>query len=114
MGHREDRDSECTNGINAHCGGRACGAFMSGSGTALGSVETLLSRDRPQLALPLNVHQLDRHRGPTRDSLHVAIFEFIEIFYNRQRRHSHPGNPSTAEYERTWHEQRSQAQVTSP
>ena len=57
---------------------------------------------------------LDRHHWPTRDSLRVAIFEFIEVFYNRQRRHSYLGTLSPAEYERRWHGRRAQAQVTSP
>jgi putative transposase len=62
----------------------------------------------------LQTELLDRHHWPTRDSLRVAIFEFIEVFYNRQRRHSHLGHLSPTEYERRWHEQRAQAQVTSP
>jgi putative transposase len=31
---------------------------------------------------------LDRHLWPTRAGLRTAIFDFIEIFYHRQRRHS--------------------------
>lgn len=62
----------------------------------------------------LQTELLDRHHWPTRDSLRVAIFEFIEVFYNRQRRHSHLGNLSPAEYERRWIEQQAQAQITSP
>jgi putative transposase len=62
----------------------------------------------------LQTELLDRSDWPTRDALRTAIFEFIEIFYNRQRRHSHLGNLSPVEYERRWHEQQQQAQVTSP
>jgi transposase InsO family protein len=62
----------------------------------------------------LQTELLDRHDWPTRDALRMAIFEFIEVFYNRQRRHSHLGNLSPVEFERRWHEQQQQAQVTSP
>jgi transposase InsO family protein len=35
--------------------------------------------------------------------LESAIFEYIEAFYNRQRRHSAPGRLSPAEFERRWY-----------
>jgi putative transposase len=62
----------------------------------------------------LQTELLDRHHWPTRDGLRLAIFEFIEVFYNRQRRHSHLGNLSPTEYERRWYQQQRQASVTSP
>jgi transposase InsO family protein len=37
---------------------------------------------------------------PTRAMAQRAIFEFIEVFYNRVRRHSSLGSLSPAEYER--------------
>ena len=37
---------------------------------------------------------------PTRDDLKSAIFEYIEIFYNRRRRHSALDYPSPYEHER--------------
>jgi putative transposase len=36
----------------------------------------------------LQTELLDRHRWDTRTQLAQAIFEFIEVFYNQQRRHS--------------------------
>src|SRR5215212_4128264 len=36
----------------------------------------------------LECELLDRYRWPTRSGLRTAIFDFIEVFYNRQRRHS--------------------------
>jgi transposase InsO family protein len=36
-----------------------------------------------------------------RDPLSFALFEYIEAFYNRQRRHSTLGMVSPAEYEQT-------------
>jgi putative transposase len=53
----------------------------------------------------LQTELLDRSDWPTRDGLRTAIFEFIEVFYNRQRRHSHLGNVSPVEFEGRWHEQ---------
>jgi putative transposase len=43
---------------------------------------------------------LDRRRWRTRIELANAIFEYLEIFYNRQRRHSSLGMLSPVEYER--------------
>jgi putative transposase len=40
-----------------------------------------------------------RHGWPTRASARTAIFEYIEGFYNRERRHSTLGNLSPADYE---------------
>jgi hypothetical protein len=37
---------------------------------------------------------LDRYPWPSRDALRMAIFELIEVFSNRRRRHSHHGNLS--------------------
>ena len=36
----------------------------------------------------------------TRDQARVAIFEYLEVFYNRARRHSSLGYLSPVEYER--------------
>jgi transposase InsO family protein len=36
----------------------------------------------------LQTELLDRHRWATRAQLAQAIFEWIEVFYNQQRRHS--------------------------
>jgi putative transposase len=36
----------------------------------------------------LQTELLDRQSWPTRDSLRLAIFDYLEVFYNRQRRHS--------------------------
>ena len=40
-----------------------------------------------------------RYPWPTRARARQAIFEFIEVFYNRQRLHSSLGYLSPAEYE---------------
>jgi putative transposase len=45
---------------------------------------------------------VDRRRFATRAEARSAIFEFIEVFYNRQRRHSTIGMVSPAEFERDY------------
>lgn len=47
----------------------------------------------------LQTELLDRYHWPTRQSLRSAMFEFIHVFYNRQRRHSTLGYLSPAEFE---------------
>ena len=47
----------------------------------------------------LKLDLLYRHSWPTRAAARSAIFEYIEAFYNRQRRHSTLGNLSPADYE---------------
>jgi putative transposase len=43
---------------------------------------------------------LDRRRWTTRIELANAIFEYLEIFHNRQRRHSALGWPTPVEFEK--------------
>jgi putative transposase len=47
----------------------------------------------------MQVELLDRKRWNTRLDLANAIFEYLEIFHNRQRRHSSLGMLSPIEYE---------------
>jgi len=42
---------------------------------------------------------VNRHRFPTRGAARAAVFEFIEVFYNRRRLHSSLGYMSPAEFE---------------
>ena len=42
---------------------------------------------------------VDRQPWPTRAVARLAIFEYLEVFYNRQRRHSTLGYISPAAYE---------------
>jgi putative transposase len=44
---------------------------------------------------------VNRRTWPSRLELQSAVFEYIEAFYNRQRRHSTLGTVSPAEYEQT-------------
>jgi putative transposase len=45
------------------------------------------------------VELLDTRRRKTRVELANAIFEYIEIFHNRRRRHSAPGMRAPSRYE---------------
>lgn len=47
----------------------------------------------------MQIELLNRRRWKTRVELANAIFEYIEIFYNRQRRHSSLGYVAPIEYE---------------
>jgi len=47
----------------------------------------------------LKAELVDRQRFPTREAARVAIFEYIEGFYNRNRRHSSLGYASPIDYE---------------
>jgi putative transposase len=47
----------------------------------------------------LECELLDRQAWPTRAGLRTAVFDFIEVFYNRQRRHSTLGYATPASYE---------------
>ena len=49
----------------------------------------------------LKAELVDPHRFPTREAARVAIFEYVEGFYNRTRRHSSSGYTSPINYEAT-------------
>ena len=43
--------------------------------------------------------EIGASRYPTRQAARASVFEFIELFYNRERRHSSLGYLNPAEYE---------------
>jgi putative transposase len=47
----------------------------------------------------LECELLDRSHWPTRQALRTAVFDFIEVFYNRQRRHSTLDYRTPVDYE---------------
>jgi transposase InsO family protein len=59
----------------------------------------------------MQVELLDRHRWKTRIELANAVFEYFEVFHNRQRRHSSLGMLTPIQFENAspWHEQSSNA-----
>ncbi len=48
----------------------------------------------------LKQEMVNRHRFATREVARQEVFEYIEVWYNRQRRHSSLGYVSPAEFER--------------
>jgi putative transposase len=51
------------------------------------------------LVATLKTELLYRNAWPTRQAVRIAIFEYIEVFYNTRRRHSALGHISPAEFE---------------
>ncbi|GAA2855320.1 transposase InsO family protein [Nonomuraea rubra] len=49
----------------------------------------------------MQVELLDRRRWNTRIELANANFEYLEIWHNRQRRHSSLGMPTPIQFENT-------------
>lgn len=47
----------------------------------------------------LKPERVNRVRYTTRDEARADIFEYIEIFYNRKRRHGYVGNISPVDFE---------------
>lgn len=50
----------------------------------------------------LETELIDRHSWRTRAEARLAVFDFIEAFYNPVRRHSFIGQLAPAEYERRY------------
>ena len=57
----------------------------------------------------LKTELIYRRPWSTRREARTAISEYIEVFYNRIRRHSYLANRSTAEYERLAEEEMARA-----
>ena len=53
----------------------------------------------------MQIEMLNRKKWKTRIELANAMFDYIEIFYNRQRRHSGIGYRTPIEYELTYENQ---------
>jgi len=49
----------------------------------------------------LKTELIYRERFTTREEAKVKIFEYIEVFYNRERRHSTLGYQNPVDFERT-------------
>ena len=53
----------------------------------------------------LKKEQVHHQRYASRAAARIAIFEYIEVFYNKIRRHSKINNPSPADFEQPWREE---------
>ncbi len=72
--------------------------------TSVTNVVSSIRRDDPVPLVAFHIVSamlIDRHSWPTRARARQAIFEFIEVFYNRQRLHSSLGYLTPLEYEAT-------------
>jgi putative transposase len=56
---------------------------------------------------------IHRRAWPTKAELRGEVFEYIEVFYNRRRRHARLGQLSPSEYERITHEQHQPATMAA-
>ena len=75
-------------------------ALDSGLLTSMGSVGDCYDNSMMESFWSrMQVELLDRKRWNTRVELATAIFEYIEIFHNRQRRHSSLGMLTPIEFE---------------
>jgi putative transposase len=93
--HHSDRGSQYASGkfrdlLKDH--GITCSMSAAGNCYDNASMESFWGSVKQEL-----VHQ---RRFNTREEARAAIFEYIEIFYNRQRRHSSLGYVSPEEFER--------------
>ncbi len=48
---------------------------------------------------------INRRSWPSKAELRTEVFDYIEVFYNQQRRHSSLGFLSPLAFERQWHHQ---------
>ncbi len=76
------------------------GAGMKGSMGSIGDARDNAVAE--SFFATLQTELLDRYAWQTRQQLQTAFFDYVEVFYNRQRRHSTLGYLSPAEYERRW------------
>ena len=53
----------------------------------------------------LECELLDRVRFQTREEARLALFEWLETWYNRRRRHSSLGMLAPLEFERRWQQE---------
>lgn len=75
----------------------------AGISTSMGTVgDALDNAVAESFFATLRTELLDRRHWPTKQALRSAIFEYIEGFYNRRRRHSTLGYLSPMEFERSW------------
>ena len=47
----------------------------------------------------LKTEWVNHHRYPTREQAKASVFEYIEIFYNRKRRHSYVNQLAPLQFE---------------
>ena len=92
--HHSDRGSQYT---SVEFGGRLKEAeLLPSMGSAADAYDNALAES---FISTLKRELLHRHSWPSKESVRVGIFEYIECFYNPRRRHSSLGQMSPVEYE---------------
>ena len=107
--HHSDKGSQYTSWAFGHrC--RAAGIRPS-TGTAGDALDNAMCES---FFATLECELIDRHRFATKAEAQIAVFRFIEGFYNPSRRHSSIGYLSPAEFEATHQSDRAQAATPKP
>ena len=97
--HHSDRGSQYT----SFAFGRRC--RDAGIAPSMGSVgDAFDNAVAESFFATLECELIDRESSRNRTEARMAVFDFIEGFYNPRRRHSSCGQLSPAEYERRWAE----------
>ena len=92
--HHSDRGSQYA---SVEFGGRLKEAgLLPSMGSVADAYDNALAES---FVATLKSELLHRHSWPTKERLRIAIFEYVEGFYNRKRRHSALDYLSPAEYE---------------
>ena len=92
--HHSDRGSQYT---SVEFGGRLKEAeLLPSMGSAADAYDNALAES---FISTLKRELSHRHSWPSKESVRVGIFEYIECFYNPRRRHSSLGQMSPVEYE---------------
>lgn len=95
--HHSDRGSQYT---SLAFGQRLAEAGIAASVGSVGSAyDNALAES---FFASLETELIDRSDWPTRGAAKLAVFEYIEAFYNRRRRHSALGYLSPDEFERRY------------
>jgi putative transposase len=95
--HHSDRGTQYT----SYAFGRRC--RLAGIAPSMGSVgDAFDNAVAESFFATLECELIDRETFRTRTEARMAVFDFIEGFYNPQRRHSACGQLSPAEFERRW------------
>lgn len=73
-------------------------AFVSARNRSRYSATSIVFSDDGSLPFATIAHS-GKRIYKTRDMARADVFDYIEVFYNRPRRHSHLGGPSTEDFE---------------
>jgi putative transposase len=95
--HHSDRGTQYTSvALGERLAAAGISASMGSPGTAYDNalVESFFAS--------LETELIDRSKWPTHDAARLAVFDWIERFYNRSRLHSALGNLAPDEYERRY------------